>query len=1256
MCSAPASRSFDEALADALGVGQQELASLDCVRERVTGAYVRAGNVVASDGASDGFIAEFDAMRLRFNERLENHFAEQSKVLSKFNIVFFGRTGAGKSTLMSAFGELDGEAVSPYGESDWTKVVATTEWRGCRLYDTPGISGWGRRTTREELEATARNAVKIADVVLLCFDTQSQQDSEFGKVADWVTHFGKPVIAVLNVRNPRWRHPARVSSQTVRRNMSKSVAEHAENVRDELANIGLDDVPVVAISSRRALFARASVPYQGPTAQNFDRDRDTYGIDYLARWSNFEALEGVLSACIRAGGAQLRLKSLREGVRAILQDEFDSLQRFRRSIVDRINQVDRLIRRYLEVLGYLEANGRATYLREDATDSDLLTMAERARGGRYPAPIDGALARQVRNILKPHLSEPRNNAIQNFKDLRSKAFDGRKVVDGETFSREVFNEKEIASALARVGAEAKAFLERELALAGFEVRPRSVEFGKVRLDGNAGDTAGTFADALRLGGLAVGAGAMFAAGPIGWLAAAGIGLAGTGIAAIGDKTKDSADRGRDAARANADRLGSEAIHDTFDAIERGFSTDASSAAWLAAAPTVRPLLGELITLIALRDDIDAVRTELGNQASRITETPPFHLLDVTAHLRHENTPLDRGNRAARTFLLGEDWFDHNGSIENAAGADEFTDICRQRHQADLAALSRALHDAFALPDAADLQAWHEQVRQAAESDEAFQSVETAAQEHSHPVVVVAGDYSAGKSSFIKRMITEFGGDVPESLHVRADATTDQITRYPMGSVEIVDTPGFQSRHAGHDELALAGARDAALVIVLLHVNLLIGDTTALQKIAHGSSTTSGKWPRMLFLVNRCDELGVDPHDSTEEFFSRRLRKQKELAASLKSRDIHVGPEHIHGVAADPFGGVGAQLPVTAGDYDANRSWDGIPALADALRAWVDHDLTHAAALVAFDHAFTEVLSLSDRTRTGMTTYRDEAGKHGSLIEAMTICLADANYLTQSLEHELDAVLNRQVSKAIADVRRVTVGDEQALGAAIYSWRSPETVSAIKRLMETATEKVNDWSATHLSQIKREEDSAGFDVTLDLPGPASSAGNSDAFGQAVGAAGNAARIGGQIGKAAGSREAALQIGHFFGHKFKPWGAIKAGKAIGRVGAVLGVVAVAADAASWANKASKKKSWEARRDAAVEQMESDSRKLLRQLMSDPEGPWKYLAERAEQVGEIRGQYVKRQRSACEEADRLENRLAVADELATAAQTIRKATNHE
>lgn len=120
-------------------------------------------------------------------------------------------------------------------------------------------------------------------------------------------------------------------------------------------------------------------------------------------------------------------------------------------------------------------------------------------------------------------------------------------------------------------------------------------------------------------------------------------------------------------------------------------------------------------------------------------------------------------------------------------------------------------------------------------------------------------------------------------------------------------------------------------------------------------------------------------------------------------------------------------------------------------------------------------------------------------------------------------------------------------------------------MKTATAKVNDWSTTHQSAISREEAAAGFDATLNLPGGQAAGGGADGRGAGVRCGQAGAGVGGLLGKALGRRDAALAIGHFFGHKFKPWGAIKAGTKVGRVGAVLGVVAVVADVAAEINDA-------------------------------------------------------------------------------------------
>ena len=168
----------------------------------------------------------------------------------------------------------------------------------CRLVDTPGIGGWGRTVSRAELEARAEAAVADADVVLLCFDTQSQQDGEFSKIAQWVSRYGKPVVAVLNCRNARWRFPTKVAHESARRDLSRSVHEHMGNIRDELGRVGLPNVPVVAIHTKRAAFARTSDPYEGPDAGSRKKQRDEFGPEQLLEWSNLPALELLIAEAL----------------------------------------------------------------------------------------------------------------------------------------------------------------------------------------------------------------------------------------------------------------------------------------------------------------------------------------------------------------------------------------------------------------------------------------------------------------------------------------------------------------------------------------------------------------------------------------------------------------------------------------------------------------------------------------------------------------------------------------------------------------------------------------------------------------------------------------------------------------------------------------------------------------------------------------------------------------------------------------------
>ena len=1253
---------FQQAVLEALESGREEIARLEANGERAIQSYRLSPSAFSS--VPQPLLAEFASLQAGFAGKVRRHLMEQREVLATFNIAFFGRTGTGKSTLLSAFGELDGHGVS-LGDSDWTKEVESIGWRGCRLYDTPGINGWGGRASREVLEARARRAVEIADIVLLCFDSQSQQASEFSKVADWVRHYGKPTVAVLNIRNLRWRHPAKIPNQTARRNISEPVRQHYDNIRTELSSIGWADTPIVAIHSRRALFARAATPYRGPAERDFHTDREQFGIGYLAQWSNFATLEALLTAIITSGGSRLRLTSLREGMRAILRDEARSLQLLGERLTERVGEVDRAITRQLEVLGYLEEE-RAARLHDDEWCGDLLTLAETARGAPYRAAAEGTFSRHLQTLLKAQLSVPRSASLRRFKDLEHKAFDEHQDIDQESFAREVFNESEIQTVVDDVWRDAAAFVERELSMATAELEHKGASEMRdsARLAGAAGSSARVFENALKTSGLLTGSTAGVlgvvaltnAWNPAGWVAAtvlAGLGVASQVMGWIGGKQGANAEKQRAVARARAAYAGRTAIQNTFDRIEKEFRHDACTVVWDQAAPTVQGLLRELVALNRIRDEIAKIAGRLDDEADGIPSCPPIDLLREAEHQLLQTLSADDSRDVSR-ILKGEDWFDADAAHDTAVVHDSaFVETCRRHRDSDLVRLREHLRSALSWPTADRLAEWIQLITAAAERDPTLREALAAALPlgNTKPIVTVAGDFSAGKSSFIKRLIVEMDGTVPDSLRVRADPTTDAVHVYQLDRVSIIDTPGFQSGREAHDVRALTGISGAALVIVLLHVNLLIGDTARLEGIVNGTDSAPGKWPRMLFLINRCDELGVDPVNDIDEYYTRRERKNVELRAALASCGIAVSAESIHGVASDPFSSVGDQSPVIRGDYGANRDWDGIDGLVDAIAALSPAELSQAVALAAVDKSCENLLADRARTQSEIQAQRDEVDKLSSLVRALTDCLNNASYLESSIKQTLTDKVGHHVRVAIAQIHELNRGDEKGLSAQAVSWINKELQSEVEKFMEFAAEEIEAWASVHQSAINREFAAAAFAGSFGLP-TSEATQDGDTVGDATKAATFVAGAAQKFAAALGRRDAVYWIGKNVGRvKFKPWGAVKAGRSVARVGVVLQAAAVMLDTASWIRTEMQRSDWENKVAAKIEAVEAAASEKVHDLLYAPDGPFRYLDERRAEIAAIQNDYNERCAKAKSALEHQEKRFEVLTELLAAANDMRK-----
>lgn len=134
--------------------------------------------------------SDLDRMSFAFRDDLQS----QRENLGKFSITLFGRTMAGKSTLMEVLTHGDGSSIGR-GAQRTTQDVREYYWNDLKITDVPGISAF----EGEEDESIAFEAAKAADLILFLITDDAPQASEaecFGQILN----LGKPVICIINVK------------------------------------------------------------------------------------------------------------------------------------------------------------------------------------------------------------------------------------------------------------------------------------------------------------------------------------------------------------------------------------------------------------------------------------------------------------------------------------------------------------------------------------------------------------------------------------------------------------------------------------------------------------------------------------------------------------------------------------------------------------------------------------------------------------------------------------------------------------------------------------------------------------------------------------------------------------------------------------------------------------------------------------------------------------------------------------------------
>ena len=114
--------------------------------------------------------------------------------LNSFDITLFGRTMAGKSTLMEVLTHGDGKAIGN-GAQRKTRDIRSYEWNGLRITDVPGIGAFNGQKD----EDVAFDAAKNADMILFLMTDDGVQSQE-AECFRSILELGKPVLCIMNVK------------------------------------------------------------------------------------------------------------------------------------------------------------------------------------------------------------------------------------------------------------------------------------------------------------------------------------------------------------------------------------------------------------------------------------------------------------------------------------------------------------------------------------------------------------------------------------------------------------------------------------------------------------------------------------------------------------------------------------------------------------------------------------------------------------------------------------------------------------------------------------------------------------------------------------------------------------------------------------------------------------------------------------------------------------------------------------------------
>lgn len=415
-------------------------------------------------------------------------------------------------------------------------------------------------------------------------------------------------------------------------------------------------------------------------------------------------------------------------------------------------------------------------------------------------------------------------------------------------------------------------------------------------------------------------------------------------------------------------------------------------------------------------------------------------------------------------------------------------------------------------------------------------------------LVFAGQYSAGKSTILKALTGI------QSIETGEKITTQESHEYDWHGIKVIDTPGIHTTlHPEHDEISYKAIVNADMLVYVVTQELFdsfIGDN--FRKLL----LEQDKAAEMILLVNKMAVVG-----NTIE-----MRKIKLDNLCLVTSPYT--PEQLHACFVDAESYLESLDEEDADIVQELRIRSNYDELVKTIDSFVRENALYSKLT-------TSLYKIDDVLQEAISEFSPSSGDAD--VDALEERLLQERRIASSTEWRIEQrakTIYQNISGEIRDKGRAMAdklydysNEDEANSEIEKSERQVEKLadSCVNQITDLIEEISND-EQTQLDEFYNSEFSKNLEFRLKDKFKKKNPIVKKIFKSDVFVQGGQKIVAGSIGKEAAGlnslkifahsdiHETVLNVGHFFGHNFKPWEAVKWTKRINYAGKALGVLGV------------------------------------------------------------------------------------------------------